>query len=291
MIRILWTQKLDVAPMPPRQRATMAYDSARGRTVLFGGLSTVGGVRFFNDTWEWDGTNWTQMADSGPAARCESAMAFDAERKQTVLFSGNIKTPDTWGWDGLNWTQLADSGPPARDQSAMAYDAQRKQILIFSGIASPDTWGWNGTDWTQLAETGPAGRYLHAMAYDSQRDRTVLFGGQSFATGAYLGDTWEWDGATWTQVSEFGPPACVGAALAFKGDSVALFGGASVTQDLGITWTWDGKHWTLRQDFGPQPRIFPCMVYDTKRGCLVLFAGSAQIETIIFNDTWEHSEG
>ena len=37
----------------------MAYDSARNRTVLFGGGDFSSNLR--GDTWEWDGKNWTEM--------------------------------------------------------------------------------------------------------------------------------------------------------------------------------------------------------------------------------------
>ena len=98
MIRILWTQNQDAGP-GPRGYQAMAYDSSRGRTVLFGGLGASGVLA---DTWEWDGGNWTQMADSGPPARSSHAMAYDVQRNQTVLFGGrgsdahDLKD-DTWG--------------------------------------------------------------------------------------------------------------------------------------------------------------------------------------------------
>src|SRR5262245_30525319 len=42
----------------------LAYDSLRGRTVLFGG--TAGAVTL-GDTWEWDGASW-ELHNSGPGA-------------------------------------------------------------------------------------------------------------------------------------------------------------------------------------------------------------------------------
>ena len=115
----------------------------------------------------------------------------------------------------------------------------------------------------------------------------MLFGGVTSA--ATLGDTWEWDGAAWTQASSFGTQPCNAAAMAFKGDSVALFGGQnSAFASTGITWTWDGQHWTLRQDFAPPPRFGHAMCYDLKRACLVVFGGR---DTGALGDTWEHSEG
>jgi len=136
------------------------------------------------------------------------------------------------------------------------------------------------------------------MAYDSNRDRSVLFGGFEHQTGMALADTWEWNGSMWTRISGFGATRCMLAALAFKGDSVALFGGVdpilpAAVASFGSTWTWDGKHWTLRQHFGPSPRYGHSMCYDSKRGRLVLFGGGADTPSgpVDFMDTWEHSEG
>lgn len=61
----------------------MAYDAARGLTVLFGGWT--GGTNNAQ-TWEWDGTAWTQRVVSGPSGRVSHAMAYDAARGVTVLF-------------------------------------------------------------------------------------------------------------------------------------------------------------------------------------------------------------
>ncbi len=66
----------------------MAYDSARGVTVLFGGLRYP---NVFDDTWEWDGTTWTQLAIPGPPPRQRHGMAYDTARGVTVFFRG-----DTW---------------------------------------------------------------------------------------------------------------------------------------------------------------------------------------------------
>jgi hypothetical protein len=75
----------------------MAYDVARGVTVLFGGNagSDVGNT----ETWEWNGTAWTQRLVSGPSARHYHAMSYDAARRVTVLFGGistGTGNAETW---------------------------------------------------------------------------------------------------------------------------------------------------------------------------------------------------
>jgi hypothetical protein len=112
----------------------MAYDAARGVTVLFGGGTASGGT---SDTWEWNGTAWTQRAVSGPSPRQSHAMVYDAVRGVSVLFGG-----------------VGDHG-----------------------ILSGETWEWNGTTWTQRLGVGPSPRYGHAMSFDAARAQTVLFGG------------------------------------------------------------------------------------------------------------------
>jgi len=182
----------------PRVRHAMAYDSIRGKTVLFGGLdaSGPGGALVAQaDTWEWDGTAWTLRASTGPAARTSHAMAYDSARGQTVLFGGfgDVVYGDTWEWDGAAWTQKATTGPSARYDHAMAYAGGCPRTMLFAGYDSSgrvgNNWEWDGTVWTPLT-TGPGARNGHKMAYDSFRRRFVLFGGYALPTG-WNAETWE----------------------------------------------------------------------------------------------------
>src|SRR5260370_15477329 len=76
------------ASPPPLAAHAMAYDSARGVSVLFGGSSTIGGLS--SATWEWDGTNWTQRAiATSPPARVWAGVAFDSVRNRIVLVGGD----------------------------------------------------------------------------------------------------------------------------------------------------------------------------------------------------------
>jgi hypothetical protein len=176
----------------------LAYDSARGRVVLFGGF----GPNALADTWEWDGAVWLRRTPANsPPARAAHALAYDSARGRVVLFGGYSPTnlSDTWEWDGTNWVQrFPRTIPQARAFPALAYDSGRGRVVLFGGNDQAylsDTWEWDGTDWTQSAVTsGPSARIEHALAYDGARGRVVLFGGN--VGGA---DTWEWNGAAWLQ--------------------------------------------------------------------------------------------
>ena len=53
----------------------MAYDAHRQRMVLFGGRNNS---TSFNDTWEFDGTDWTTIPTGhSPAAQSGLSMTYD----------------------------------------------------------------------------------------------------------------------------------------------------------------------------------------------------------------------
>ena len=255
---VTWTQRSPAAVPPARMFHAMAYDSARGVVVLFGGapagFPSLGSL--LNDTWEWDGANWAQRTPPhSPPARCAYAMAYDSARGVAMLFGGlpagfmgsGALLNDTWVWNGSDWAQRTpEVPPPARYGHAMAYDSVRHLTVLFGGaIASgnsylADTWEWNGTNWyARTPATAPSGRYMHAMAYGTQ-GTTVLFGSYPNSTN----ETWQWDGSNWTQP-------------------------------------------TL--PLAPDPRYLPAMAYDSARGAMVLFGGEA-LSGGPGNETWELRE-
>jgi hypothetical protein len=85
---VTWTQQHPLASPPARTDAAMAYDAARQQVVLFAGLDSDQLVRL-DDTWTWDGSTWTRQAPPyRPSNRYRHAMAYDAGRRQVVLFGG-----------------------------------------------------------------------------------------------------------------------------------------------------------------------------------------------------------
>jgi len=280
---------------PPYARnfAAMAYDSARGRVVLFGGHD---GTHALNDTWEWDGSTWTQRRPAtSPPARSRHAMAYDSARGRVVLFGGNFGPgiSDTWEWDGTNWVQRTPAtNPPARYGAAMAYDSARGRTVLFGGWGNEylsDTWEWDGNDWVQRSPSAaPPARFYHAMAYDIARNRVVLFGGSTSTNGVNpMSDTWEWDGNAWLQrAPAVSPPARSTHVMAYDParGRVVLFGGSGggFRSD---TWEWDGNAWIDRASASSPPgRTHHALAYDSARARVVLFGG---LGGGVFSDTWE----
>ncbi len=202
-----WNKVLTPHSPPARFWAGMAYDAHRQRMVLFGGLNSSGSNQTaFGDTWEYNGSDWTNISTAhSPAAQSGLSMTFDSCRRKTVLFGVR---GDTWEYDGADWTKvITSSAPPARNLAAMVFDPGRCRSILFGGLPPmgpglADTWEYDGGNWTQInTAISPPGRWGHVMAFDTNRARTVLFGGYgpSYPTGGETNDTWEYDGATWVQ--------------------------------------------------------------------------------------------
>ncbi len=143
-----WMARAPSGAPSPRAGCVMAYDAWRDRVVLFGG-GRVLSRSYLGDTWEWDGTDWTQRSPANaPSPRGRHAMAWDAARGRVVLFGGeddSVRYADVWEWDGTDWQQRVPSrSPPARRTHAVAYDSWREQVVMFGGVSSAgffgDTW-------------------------------------------------------------------------------------------------------------------------------------------------------
>jgi hypothetical protein len=270
----------------------MAFDAVHGSLLLFGGRDGPTNSSIKLDTWQWDGANWTQLAD-GPYLQDASAMAFDSGRGVIVLF-GNIGgsggTGKFWEWDGAAWIQRVFTGAIGGFQDVgMAYDVVRGVCCVF-GAPYTNTYNaqmllWNGTAYSLPAPAVPTARPYAASAFDSARGQTVLFGGENGSVG--YGDTWEFDGTTWSQRVVTGPTPRLQHAMAYDSARhvTVLFGGTTGSSVSNQTWEWNGLAWSLRAAAGPSARGAQSMAYDAGRAVTVLFGGSDGAGAL--GDTWE----
>ncbi|HMN60675.1 MAG TPA: kelch repeat-containing protein, partial [Anaerolinea sp.] len=293
--------KLVNTPQQPSARMLqgMAFDSQRGKVVLFGGDDS--GFSRLSDTWEYDGGGWVQKSPAhSPAGRVniDQAMAFDALRNKVVLFGGlgeGQYLGDTWEYNGVDWSQVSPSqSPSARDAHAVAFDSLHGKTVLFGGInmlTFDDTWEYDG-DWhLKTLAVKPPARFHHSMAYDSQRNVVVLFGGST--TTSLLNDTWEYDGATWKQVlTPQSPSVRENHSMTYdaRRGVVVLFGGANNSAPMNDTWEYDGTTWTqVSTDQAPSPRGEMSLVYDSTREKAVLFGGGNWMGSFNpSNETWEY---
>jgi len=224
---------------------TFAEPSAAGGIVQFGG----GIVPPFDETWRWDGANWTRHAGPGPGPRHYATSCTGPGLG--YLFGGGIlggaTLGDFWTWNGAAWSQVTGAGPPARTKGAMAYDWIRNEVVLFGGNvgALADTWIFDGAAWHQRQPANsPAARFGHAMAYDGARGNVVLCGGTSPSTLAYFTDTWLWDGTNWTAASLVSPPPPSDvASMAFDVQRMEVVLVAESTPGHAAAWSFDGQGW------------------------------------------------
>jgi hypothetical protein len=310
-----WRKPALEQPSPPdgRNGHAMAYDIARGRTVMFGGMRDS----VTDETWEWDGDVWTTVCGGntqchGPIGRYQHAMAYDSARGYMVLFGGSDGTnslDDTWEWDGTTWTEVSVEGsqPSKRSGHVMTYDRVRHRIVLFGGITdtsiSDETWEWDGKKWQPLCGTGtqctgpwPSGRKQAAATYDETTQTITLFGGMT-QDGKASDELWVWDGISWVQrcgvsTACSGPEGRYGHILTWMSIGTVLYGGAlSDGVSFGDMWKWQNGLWTQVCGVGATPCTDPSnrtnasAVFDAGRERLVHFGGW----TGLANDdgTWE----
>ncbi|MHB8290075.1 MAG: sialidase family protein [Acidimicrobiales bacterium] len=144
-----WTQQHPTQSPPSRIDAQMAYDAAAHQVVLFGGFRVGGSLGELDDTWTWNGANWTQQHPAqSPPSLGGASMAYDAATRQVVLFGGGNGSPfrslnETWTWNGATWTEHHPAqSPPGTPLASMAYDAATQSILLFGGLGRSlsETW-------------------------------------------------------------------------------------------------------------------------------------------------------
>jgi hypothetical protein len=264
----------------------MAYDEARQRTVLFGGH--VGA----DETWEWDGTNWTQLKPTvSPSGKIYHAMAYDSKRGRTVLFGGTAGGDETWEWDGKNWYLMRPAiSPPARAYHVMCYDSVRQRSVMYGGNHT-DTWEWDGKAWVRTLAAAPQGPKNRAvMAFDWGRRRTVLAMGEPNSGGSY-----EYDGFSWTISTR---PTDINSGSAMVYDSarqrLVMFAGLTLgrwSSRNNVTHERIGTTWRYYFYPAPSGRERHAMAYDSHRRCIVMFGGMGPADIYQpkqrLGDTWE----
>lgn len=304
----------------PRDFHAMAYDSARGVMVMFGGRQLL----WFNpenavlgDTWElksetdsvWEQRCATALVPSSeleplckavPSPRYAHSMVFDSMRKVMVLFggvaadgAGNFAyNGETWEYDGTSWTLRSVQGPSPRAYFAFAFDSARGVAVLHGGnggAPNGETWEYDGNSWRLRTSTGPAPRFVHAMAFDSARNVCVMHGGVT-APGDFNNETWEYDGVagTWSNHTTGFGQTSFGHTLTFDPTlNVTIRWGGDPYYGLH---TWNGQEWTplsVADSNHIQHRRSHATAYDSSRGVMVTFGGYTDNDGSVWNDTWE----
>jgi hypothetical protein len=189
--------------------STMTYDASQHRVLLFMWVGPYPAGET-NQTWAWDGADWTLVATGSPNGHgsAYAAMAYHPATMKTVFFGHASDSPLTWLFDGKAWTRsVTTTGPPKGGVNlpgpgafSMVGDEAHGTIVMYN---LGDTWTWNGTSWKlQTPVTSPPDRWGQSMVYDSVHKRVLLYGGAYPATTeGFFQDLWAWDGSNWSKLS------------------------------------------------------------------------------------------
>lgn len=312
MKKIGWVELGTVTDPGPLSAQGMDFDVSRSEAVMFGGHTDFsafgGGTR--NNTWTFDGTDWTLMAPAtSPSPRTYIELVYEDVGDTMLMFGGapawNTGTAfdETWVWNGTTWTQkFPFTVPHDRWGHGLAYDAGNVEYVMFAGTYSTtqlaDTWTWDGTNWTLKSPAhSPPGRIWAAMKYDPVNAVVVLYGGVT-TFGVDFDDTWVWDGTDWTEVFPATTPS-PGVGLSemaatwdtFRGRLTmfgGLYGGFLGGVDSEDTWAYDGSDWTLQApDCRPSVRRQAGMAFTPVTEQIVMYGGNT---TSVFSGTWIYPE-
>lgn len=165
---VQWNQRSPAHSPAARFGHAMAYDFASGRTILTGGIdSTFNG--FLQDTWAWDGTDWTLLSAATPAPISRPSLAFDVTLGALTLFSSHYGSvpmsayrlgPTGWTTRGLNLGSRALQQPG----SAIGFPLSNGVLLgdlsnLFSVSATQATAAGYGSACTPAAPELAAGEW------------------------------------------------------------------------------------------------------------------------------------
>ena len=304
-----WVQRYPANTPHGRSFHTMVYDSNRSRVLLFGGKSgsTTTNSTIYNDTWQFDGNDWTQLnTPNQPSPRFYSGGAFDPVRDKWVLFGGTFISPDgktttnysdTWEFDGTTWNQRAATGPTVL-KPILVFDTQNNRVVM---VGTDDknnklmyAYDSASAAWNQLSPaTKPSCVTDAQMVYQTHDNKIVLFGG-TCTDSLIAGDTWEYDGNDWTKVASAADPDRRAAeALAYDASrqTTVMFGGTlAFGNPTGETWLYLSHAWTAPPTPpSPAPRALFSFVTNPDDKLIWLYGG--QNDSSLSAEFWKYQNG
>ncbi|MBX3462103.1 MAG: hypothetical protein KF830_02955 [Planctomycetes bacterium] len=287
-----WTQVTTTGTPQARSNMDLVYDPTAGVYRLYGGVQFgFIGSTVYDQTWEFDGSAWTQNIIVGPTpgGLCQHGTSYDTVHNVMVVYGGlpnptfPIDSNRTWEFDGTGWAETAVSpavNPGPLERPAMCFHIGIGKTVLFGGIdvqtgGNDKTWLYDaGTNsWSELVVTGPkpAPRTGAKMAYDPVRGVCVMTGGADWTdpTGqTYFTDTWEFNGQVWTQVATGVAGGRMDSPLAYmpSRNRMVQFGGANFATFVifNDTWEWEsgsfgsgcaGTNGTPRLSVDSSPRL------------------------------------
>ena len=151
----------------------LAYDPATAQLVLFGGAPAT----YYNDTWAWNGSTWTQTDDTGDAGCTSSCTSSPPGRDR----AGERLRPGHRPAHALR-------------RGRRVVDLQQRHLALERLDLGPDRRQRRRRLHHHLPGQ-PGGPPGGASAFDPATGQLILFGGLVSGAAFSLADTWDWDDA------------------------------------------------------------------------------------------------
>jgi hypothetical protein len=163
-----WTNAYPSPSPSLRGHSGFTFDPIRNRSVVFGGSDSNTRANL-NDTWEWDGNEWTLISQYGPSSRKGHSLTWGPDSERVLLYgASNLGTEDLWEWSGTAWQSRTVFNPQAeRMASAQAYDNARHDLIVFGGK--------NNYTWPSVMSTTQLVRYRANAAPEACTSAVIDF--------------------------------------------------------------------------------------------------------------------
>jgi hypothetical protein len=298
-----------------RESEAMAYFPPGNELVLFGGADYVIG-HVFGDTWAFDRHGWRQLHPAtSPPARAESAIAYDPELRELILYggcglcggAGYRLLQDTWAFNGTTWHALTSQRTPTYEPSPLlAWDTATGALELLApppgfGASPPngdfssqgadlERWSLQRSGWTWDGIATGLPLFVQSASFVPEPgSKTMLFfSWQPYSGSCYLGGCGaDPTGLLYSQTWTCTGSACVRAAPERAPKSSGVMAdlriGRVVAVSLSRIWWWTGTTWEEQGTNAPVS-MNGAMAYDSDLGDVVVF-GVATSRTQP-NSTW-----
>ncbi|HEY3926691.1 MAG TPA: cell wall-binding repeat-containing protein [Acidothermaceae bacterium] len=166
-----WVKLTPASHPPANGQCYMTDDEARGDVVLliYSGQTASGDANV--QTWTWDGSNWSQVANF-PVPDALNPISYDAQSKDDLVYvaetgpctntspttSSCPEVDEVWAFDGTAWAKVSSSGPEIGSDTTDSVDAATHQLVALGGIRSaPSGFVLNSKTWVYAsAGSSPA---------------------------------------------------------------------------------------------------------------------------------------
>ena len=219
-----WTVTAPPVGPDTRNAYAAAYDHARDRVLLFGGISRRD-FRLLDDLWSRTSRDgqWHRLEVAGtpPSGRENAVLVEDPARDRFLLVGGLVGAPspvEVWELSHPSspvWSLLVLDGVAPDRVDGAVLDEPRNRLIVHGAVSQPfEEAEWELTlgpspRWRRLPVVGAASPPQQCgFTLDRARGRALLFGGytggidQTISSDAVWGFALDADSVRWEQLSE-----------------------------------------------------------------------------------------